>query len=266
MLGRAKGALGHRPTIVAQDRLRGHPTAGVVPLNPLDLIKLPYDGFNWLTDVVFIALFGLFERFGAPIVFVSALAEATIGLGLIFPGTILMFLGGAAASKGATELWMVFPLAVAGTILGDLISYAAGRWGGERLMSTRLGPSLRVGADMMRGRARWLIPFYHLHAMTRAVGPFGAGAIHMPFRVWAPLDFLGAVVANTVWVGAGYAFGATVLTDDGRLIEHPALRLGLAAVGVTWFLIVQHTYDKRMREMKEREDARNAAAHGMRVG
>lgn len=206
-------------------------------------------------------LYRLFQHVGVPIVFVAALAEATVGLGVIFPGTVLMFLGGAAASKGATDLWMVFPVAVAGTIIGDLISYAAGRWGGERLASTRLGRPLRVGASLMAGRAKWLIPFYHLHSVTRAVGPFGAGALRMPFPIWAPLDFLGAVVSNSVWIGTGYVLGSAVLTDEGKLIQHPALRIGLAAVAMAWFLVVQHTFERRMRDLREQEEAANARAH-----
>lgn len=210
---------------------------------------------------MFVTLYRLFERVGAPIVFFAALAEATVGLGVIFPGTVLMFLGGAAASKGATDLWMIFPLAVAGTVIGDLVSYAAGRWGGERLLRTRLGPSLRMGAQMMDGRARWLIPFYHLHSITRAVGPFGAGALRMPFPVWAPLDLLGAVVSNSVWVGTGYVLGTAVLTDEGKLIQHPALRIGLAAIAFAWFLVVQHTYERQMKVLRAKEAAANATAH-----
>lgn len=215
----------------------------------------PYDAFNWLTDLVFVTLYRLFQEVGAPIVFVAALAEATVIVGVFFPGLVIMFLGGAAASQGATNLWVIFPLAVVGTVLGDLISYTLGRWGGERLSSTRLGPTLRMGSALMAGRARWLIPFYHLHNFTRAVGPFGAGALRMPFPIWAPLDALGAVIANTIWIGAGYVLGAVVLTEEGKLVEHPALRIGLAIFGVTWFVVFQRAYLRRMEEQRARDEA-----------
>jgi membrane-associated protein len=174
---------------------------------------------------------------------------------VVFPGVVLLFLGGAIAANGETSIVLILALSVAGTMIGDSISYAAGRWGSKWLYRTRLGPSLRLGAELMSGRAKWLIPFYHLHNITRAVGPFGAGALHMPYRIWAPLDYAGAVVANTVWIGAGFVFGTAILTDDGRLEEHPAVRLGLAAIAMAWFLIMRQAFIRRMRDARARERA-----------
>jgi membrane-associated protein len=226
----------------------------------VDILTAPYDALNWLMDVLFVAAHDLFGRFGTPIVFFSALIEATVGLGVVFPGVIVMFLGGATASHGDANILWVWVAAVLGTMLGDTISYALGRWGGDHLASTRLGPSLRLGAEIMRGRARWLIPFYHLHGATRAVGPFGAGALKLPLRTWMPLDYLGAVIANTVWVGSGFILGTAVLTEEGKLEEHPAIRLGLAAVATAWFMLMHHLMERRMRELRRRDAAAVGAA------
>lgn len=225
----------------------------------LDWLTAPFDGINWLTDQVFLFLNSLFNRFGIPIVFFAALVEATVGLGVIFPGVALMFLGGAYSADDPAELGVVFVIAVAGTIIGDTLSYAVGRRGGDALRGTRFGPALRAGEALMTGRTRWLIPFYHVASVTRAVGPFGAGAIRMPLRVWMPLDYLGAVISNTLWVGAGAVFGTAVLTEDGRLEEHPALRIGLGVVAFIWFYAVQGAVAKRMKDMADREAANEQA-------
>ncbi len=219
----------------------------------VDLLTAPFDGLNWLTDQIFLFLNGLFDRFGIPIVFVAALVEATVGLGVIFPGVALMFLGGAYSADDPAELGVVWLIAVAGTMIGDTISYAIGYRGGRLLGNTRLGPTLRAGEALMTGRGRWFIPFYHVASITRAVGPFGAGAIRMPLRIWMPLDYLGAAISNTLWIGAGAVFGTAVLTEDGRLEEHPALRIGLATVAFIWFYAVQGALAKRMREAADRE-------------
>ena len=229
-------------------------------LDPFDLITAPWDFLNWLTDVLFVTVNNLFERFGTPIVFVSALVEATIGLGVIFPGVLMMFLGGAAASQGDANVWLIFVVAALGTIVGDSVSYIAGRWGGDRLQHTRLGPSLRLGAQLMDGRARWLIPFYHLHNVTRALGPFGSGALRIPLRIWMPLDYAGAVIANTVWVGAGFILGTAVLDEDGKLNQHPALRIGLAVAATVWFMVMREAMQRRIRAIREREAAEAATA------
>lgn len=197
----------------------------------------------------------LFDQFGTPIVFFAALAETTVGLGIVFPGVVLMFLGGANAGDSPSSFVLVYLMAVVGTVLGDTVSYGFGRWGGSWMLSTRLGPSLRMGAEVMRGRARWLIPFYHLHSMTRAVGPFGAGALHIPLRVWMPLDYLGALIANGVWVGSGFVLGRAVLTEEGTLDESPVVRVGLIVVGLGWFFVMRYVFARRLREIREREEA-----------
>jgi membrane protein DedA with SNARE-associated domain len=204
---------------------------------------------NWVADQLFLLMNGLYGRFGVPIVFVAALTEATFGLGVVFPGVVLMFLAGAYTRSDPAQLAAVFVVAVVGTMIGDTLSYGLGRWGSRFVESSRFAPSLRLGRALVTGRTRWVIPFYHLHSVTRAVGPFGAGAVRMPLRIWVPLDYLGAMIANAVWVGSGAVFGTAVLTDRGTLNPHPALRVGLALAAVVWFLVMQHLVTKRLDEL-----------------
>ena len=191
---------------------------------------------------------GLYERFGVPIVFLAALSEATVGLGVIVPGVVVMFLAGAYSADDPAQLTLVFAVSILGTILGDTISYSLGRWGSRFVEGTRFAPSLRLGRALVEGRTRWLIPFYHLHSVTRTVGPFGSGAVRMPLRVWMPLDYSGAIIANTIWVGGGAMFGTTVLNEDGTLQQHPLLRIGLVVLAMVWFLLIQREVMRRLEE------------------
>lgn len=204
----------------------------------------PYDAFNWLTDEMFLLLKDLFERFGLPIVFLAALSEATVGVGLIVPGVLLIFIAGVYAEETGTSLAWMLTIATIGTLIGDTGSYALGRWGGRRLETTRLGSALKVGAILISGQARWFIPFYHFNSVTRTVGPFGAGALRMPLRIWLPLDYIGALLANAVYMGAGAILGRAVLNDDGTLNEHPALRLGLVVALLFWVWVVRRELEK----------------------
>ena len=191
---------------------------------------------------------GLYERFGVPIVFLAALSEATVGLGVIVPGVLVMFLAGAYSAGDPAQLALVFAVSILGTILGDTISYSLGRWGSRFVEGTRFAPSLRLGRALVEGRTRWLIPFYHLHSVTRTVGPFGSGAVRMPLRVWMPLDYIGAIIANTIWVGGGAIFGTAVLNEDGTLQQHPLLRIGLVVLAMAWFLLIQREVMRRLEE------------------
>jgi len=219
----------------------------------MDIITAPYDAFNWVTDQVFLFMNALFDRYGIPIVFLAALAEATVFIGVVFPGVVLVFLGGAYAGSLGVPAPLVVLIAATGTMIGDTLSYGLGRRGGERLRSSRLGPSLRIGESVLRGRARWLIPFYHLSNVTRAVGPFGAGALRMPLKIWVPLDYLGAMISAVVWVGAGAIFGRTILTDDGTLQQHPVLRVGLIVLAALWLLLVQRELLRSIERQRAEE-------------
>lgn len=219
----------------------------------------PYYLLNWIADQVFLTMRSLYDAYGLPIVLVAALAEATVGVGAVFPGQVLMFLAGAYSGTDPQRLLVVYLVAILGTATGDTWSYALGRWGGRSLEGTRLGASLRIGRVLMSGRARWMIPFYHLHSLTRTVGPFGSGAVRMPLLTWMPLDYLGVLISNAVWVGAGALLGTAVLTEEGTLKQHPALRIGLFVLAMTWFLVMQHLATRRMQELEAREAAPVAA-------
>ncbi|MCY4615607.1 MAG: DedA family protein [Chloroflexi bacterium] len=226
----------------------------------VDLITAPYDFFNWIADQGFLAMKALYDRYGSPMVYLAALIESTVGLGWVFPGTVLIFLGGAFAGEQGTSLGVVWLLAIAGTITGDTISYVIGRWGGARLEASRFGTHLLAGRSVMEGRARWLIPFYHFSPWTRAIGAVGAGALRLPLRVWVPLDYLGAIISNTGWVGAGWLLGQAVLTEEGTLESHPVLRLGLAAVAVALYVVFRREYSRAYGRVRAEEDAVEDAA------
>ncbi|MSQ30163.1 MAG: hypothetical protein EXR68_06735 [Dehalococcoidia bacterium] len=223
---------------------------------------MPYDAVNWLADQVFLVLAALFLRYGMPVVFLAALGEATVGVGVVLPGIVMIFLAGAYAREEGSSLLLLYVVANVGTLLGDVISYGLGRWGGGWLRSTRLAGALRLGEAMVSGRARWLIPFYHFNSVTRTLGPFGAGTLRMPLYIWLPLDALGAVLANTAYMGAGAILGRAVLTPDGRLQEHPALRIGLFIAAVFWVVMVR----RELQRTQALEHVESEASPPMRGG
>jgi membrane protein DedA with SNARE-associated domain len=218
---------------------------------------------NWLTDEMFLLLKNLFEEFGVPIVFLAALSEATVGLGLVVPGVLLIFVAGVYAHDTGSSLPLMLAVATIGTIIGDSMSYVLGRWGGRRLEGTRFGRALRVGEVLIQGKARWFIPFYHFNSVTRTVAPFAAGALRMPAHIWLPLDYVGALIANAVWMGAGAILGRAVLNPDGTLNEHPLLRLGIVAALLFWLVVVQREIKKNRTRRRAAEEADRQALEAL---
>jgi membrane protein DedA with SNARE-associated domain len=70
----------------------------------------------------------------------------------------------------------------------------------------------------------------------------------MPLRYWIPLDYFGAVLANVVYMGAGVIFGRALLTPQGTLQEHPALRLGFILAAVVWAFLVYREFQRSRAE------------------
>ena len=81
-----------------------------------------------------------------------------------------------------------------------------------------------------------------------------SGAVRMPLRIWMPLDYAGATIANAVWIGGGAILGTAVLTDDGTLEQHPALRIGLGVLAMAWFVVMHRVVGGRLRELQASRD------------
>ena len=47
--------------------------------------------------------------------------------------------------------------------------------------------------------------------------------------------------------------GTAVLDEDGTLKQHPALRIGLFVLAMTWFAVMQHLATKRLEQLEARD-------------
>ncbi|MDD3553815.1 MAG: DedA family protein [Deltaproteobacteria bacterium] len=102
-------------------------------------------------------------------VFLVSLSESLALVGLLVPGTVIMFGVGAVVATGSLGLTPVLLLATAGAIAGDGISYWLGRHHKERLVA--IWPFSRYPEMLKKGAA-----FFHRHGgksilFGRFVGP-----------------------------------------------------------------------------------------------
>jgi undecaprenyl-diphosphatase len=166
----------------------------------------PWDGLNdnlrvfqrfnrWL----FATVEDLFDEYGLWVVFVAVLLENSMFLGLFVPGALILLLGGLSAENGSTNIWGVFGLGIAATIIGDTVSYTIGRMGWTKALErTSMGPAIEKIRERMESHTTWLIIVYHFAGYSRMIGPAAAGIFRISYRRWAPLDYLG----GTLWVFA----------------------------------------------------------------
>lgn len=177
-------------------------------LSPIDPVRDFFNSFNWLTKEALNIAEQLFEDYGYWTVFFAPMAENTLFIGALIPGTIVMLLAGLSAHDGLISFWPAVGLATCGAIIGDTISYGIGRFGWQRL-----GPEARLvrWSERMRepllNHSIWLVLSYHFAGYSRLVGPAAAGFIRMPLLRWMLLDYIGVAIWVVVFLSGGYALG-----------------------------------------------------------
>jgi membrane protein DedA with SNARE-associated domain len=143
------------------------------------------------------------------------------------PGEPLLLGAGALAGNGRFNVWLAAALALAGTVLGDLVWYEVGRIGGHRVLKWMCRLSIepdicvRNGEDILTRRGASALLIAKFVPGLNSIGQPLAGALGMPRRRFVIFDVLGAVLWVGLYVGLGYA-----LHDQLAEAAHLANRLG----------------------------------------
>ncbi|MBW1722885.1 MAG: VTT domain-containing protein [Deltaproteobacteria bacterium] len=147
-------------------------------------------------------------------IFLISLSESLALVGLIVPGTVIMFGVGAVVATGSLELKPVLMLAAAGAIAGDGISYWLGHYYHERLK--RIWPFSRYPGMLKNGEI-----FFHRHGgksvlFGRFVGPVRpiipvvAGMLGMRPLHFGVVNVLSAIGWAFVYILPGVFFGTSL--------------------------------------------------------
>ena len=203
----------------------------------------------------------LFESYGYWVVFGGTLLENTLFLGLLVPGVLVIFLAGLEAEEGSLALPQVLGLGIAGTVLGDTISYTVGRLFWRRLLRGEV--AARWAERLREPIYRWRVLFvllYHFAGYSRLLGPAAAGVLRIPVRQWAPLDYAGAALWVSVFAMAGYFGGTLGFTLDPESGNFRYFEWTLFAVFVLWLLILGRAAQRRWARSHSRGHAEEAAS------
>lgn len=161
--------------------------------------------FDWITHNPFWA--GI-------VVFVISVSESLAIVGLFVPGVALMFGLGTLIALGTLPFWSTVGWAVAGAIVGDGVSYWAGRHLKDRV--PHLWPFSRRPRLLERGKRFFdrhggkSIIFGRFVGPVRAVIPLIAGMLHMPPWRFTGFNFFSALVWAPLYLLPGIIFGASL--------------------------------------------------------
>ena len=176
------------------------------------------------------------SQYGSPALFAVVLIAA---IGVPLPITLLLIVTGSLISQGVMDLWWAIGLATAGSVIGDLIGYAVGRWGGSELVDrfTRLlgGPE-RLEKTQSTARRWGGAGIFFSRWLVTPLGPWvnlGSGLADYPWMRFLVWDALGEFVGTVIYVGLGKVFSDRVLALDAMLSD---LTWAIVALVVALFL------------------------------
>lgn len=168
------------------------------------------------------------SSFGAPALFVIV-AVASVGVPL--PVTLLLIVTGSLAAQGAMNIWLAIVLASVGSVAGDQIGYAVGRWGGKALVKRfhgLLGDPERLKKLDARAERWGAAGIFFSRWLVSPLGPwvnFASGA-----REYSWLRF-------TAWDVAGESFGAGLYIGLGIIFSDRVQAVSAFLGNTSWAIV-----------------------------
>jgi membrane protein DedA with SNARE-associated domain len=178
-----------------------------------------------------------------------------IGVGLLIylenlvppiPSEAILPLAGFRARTGALDLWVAWPAATLGSVLGALVLYGLGAWlGYDRLhrLAGRRWFVLTSQKDLDRGERIFarhggrMVLLGRCVPLIRSVVSIPAGIARMPLPRFLTLTAIGSGIWNALFIGFGWFLGDHWDRVQGWLGPVSYVVLGLAVVGLVWLAV-----------------------------
>jgi membrane protein DedA with SNARE-associated domain len=148
--------------------------------------------------------------------------------------------------RGELNLWGALVAATTGSVLGAILLYSLGRWGGRRLV-LHYGKWLRVDEDSLDRAEGWfrrygdaLVLFARVVPLARSIVSIPAGTAKMPLARFAILTTVGSAIWNALLIGAGVLLGANWSLVQNWVGSYSDVILVLATVGAAAYLLSRH--------------------------
>jgi membrane protein DedA with SNARE-associated domain len=189
-----------------------------------------------MSDQILAAL----AQYGAPVL-VAVVTLASIGLPL--PVSLLLIVTGSLVAQGVIPMWWAIALASGGSVIGDQIGYAIGRYGGTALVS-RFGGMLGGPERMAKAEAharRWGGPgVFITRWLVTPLGSvinFTSGIAEYPWVRFLFWDVLGETLGAALYIVLGRIFSDRVMALDAVLGDFTWMIMALvAAAALGWVL------------------------------
>jgi membrane protein DedA with SNARE-associated domain len=166
--------------------------------------------------------------YGSPALFVVV---AVAALGVPLPVTLLLIVTGSLVAQGAMDIWTAIAIAAVGSVAGDQIGYAVGRWGGKALVARLRG---------MLGNAERLRKLDAKAKNWGGAGIFFSRWLVTPLGPWINLASGAADYSwlrFTLWDFLGESFGAALFIWVGRVFSDRVQQVGAIFGDLAWAIL-----------------------------
>lgn len=200
-----------------------------------------------------------------PIMGALALGESLALVGLFVPATALMLVIGGLIGGGLLDPLPIFLWSVAGSVAGDSLSYALGRWIGPRVYYR--WPLRNHRAMVARARlffrkyGFWSILSGRFFGPVRSTIPLIGGVMQMPQKPFQLANLLSAVL----WVPVMLAPGVLAARGVGGLEGLEGPHWSILAILIVLFCVVGPLLAARLFKARIERDHRRRAAERRRA-
>jgi membrane protein DedA with SNARE-associated domain len=162
------------------------------------------------------------------------------------PSEVVLPLAGFVVGRGDLSFVQALLASTTGSVVGALILYALGRYGGRGLV-LRYGSWLRVSATELeraegwfRRYGGWVVLGARVVPFARSIVSIPAGTMRMPLIRFTVLTALGSGVWNALLIGAGVSLGANWTRISGWIGSYSGVVLILLTGAAAVFLVLRH--------------------------
>ena len=176
------------------------------------------------------------------------------------PSEVILPMAGWKVSQSSADASVVEPLtglpwnlplaigfATAGSVVGALVGYAIGAWGGRPILD-RWGRYVGIGSDDLDRADRWFgrwgswaVFLGRMVPLVRTFVSYPAGISRMPMGRFLLFSTLGSLPWNAALIGAGFVVGENYPQIEAAIkpfeyVIYAVVVLGVAALVLRWYL------------------------------
>jgi membrane protein DedA with SNARE-associated domain len=197
---------------------------------------------DWATTFV--------QNYGLLAIFITMVLESAF---VPIPSEVVVPLGGVLAAQGHVALWQVVVVATVANLVGSLIIYAVGYYGGRRLV-VRYGRYVRIKEHHLETADSWFerrgalaVFVTRMLPGVRSLISLPAGVSRMPIGSFSLYTTLGSIPWNLALAYLGYLFGENWTQLERYLRRGDLIIIALGVCAVLVLLALAWWHRRRTR-------------------